>query len=82
MLIPFVKIHVNMRGNHNTIAEAGRITSLQDKLRQWNQSGSTTTATLKTPTSNDSEKDLVNPQDEIEVMIDPNRPEWISSTSV
>ena len=56
-----------------TDQEATKITALQDKLRQWNRDELRQAIEVS---NEEEEEDIVEPPDEIEVLINPAMPEW------
>ena len=70
LLIPFVIIQLEMRGIPYAVEDAGSITTLQRKLREWNQTQH------RGLIEADAEDDLVEVPDEIEVLFDDSKPDW------
>ena len=75
VLIPFVISQLDIRGVPVTYTdqEAMKITALQDKLRQWNRDELRKAIDVS---NEEEEEDIVEPPDEIEVLINPAIPEW------
>ena len=73
VLIPFVISQLDMRGVTYTDQEATKITALQDKLRQWNRDELRQAIEVS---NEEEEEGIVEPPDEIEVLINPAMPEW------